>query len=217
MSSATDFLVSLLNKNKHRLLSLYFPRDDGPHAGLLINELHAEESVSQDFCYTVTALSDDPHIKLTDVQGRMVCVALQREDGSQRFFNGYCFEFALLSVKNSLASYQMILRPWLTQFSLRQNHRLFHHQNIQAQSKEIFLESGLSSHVFRIRDSDPARTFSCQYGETDANYLHRRWEELGWSYCYEHSMQSQHAKINPHLQRATYCADNGQTFINVGR
>lgn len=189
MSSATDFLVSLLSKRRQRLLSLYFPNDDGPQAGLLINQLHAEESLSQDFCYTVTALSDDPHIPLTDVQGRMVCVALQREDGTKRYFNGYCFEFALISVENSLASYQMILRPWLAQFSLRHNHRLFHNQNIQAQSKEIFLESGLSSHVFRIRDSDPARTFSCQYDESDANYLHRRWEEMGWSYWYEHSMQ----------------------------
>ncbi|MBI3229917.1 MAG: type VI secretion system tip protein VgrG, partial [Burkholderiales bacterium] len=189
MSSATDFLVSLLSNKKQRLLTLYFPNDDGPDAGLLINELQADEGLSQDFCYTVTALSDDPHIPLTAVQGRMACVALQREDGSQRFFNGYCFEFALLGVENSLATYQMVLRPWLAQFALRHNHRLFHQQNIQQQSKEIFLESGLASHEFRLHESDPVRTFSCQYDETDYNYLHRRWEEMGWCYWYEHSMQ----------------------------
>ena len=188
MSNATDLIVSLISKDAKRLLKLYFPNDDGPEAGLLVNHLLAEEAVSQDFTFTVTLASDDAHIELTDVQGKMVCVELLRDDGSHRYFNGHCFEFALQSVANGLAIYQMILKPWLALFSLRRDHFLFHNKNISDQTKEIFRDSGWSSHELRIVEPDPVRTFSCQHDETDYNYLHRRWEEMGWLYWYEHSM-----------------------------
>jgi type VI secretion system secreted protein VgrG len=32
----------------------------------------------------------------------------------------------------------------------------------------------------------PAVTDQCQWDESDYNYLHRRWEALGWHYWYEH-------------------------------
>lgn len=188
MSNATDFIISLIRKDANRLLKLYFPHDDGPSSGLLINRLVAEEHVSRDFTYTVTALSDDPDIELTDVQGRMVCVELLREAGPSRYFNGFCFEFRLLRVENSLAIYEMVLRPWLALFALRADTRLFHHQNITEQTKTIFRETGLASHAFHLNNPDPQRTFSCQYDETDHNYLHRRWEEMGWHYWYEHTL-----------------------------
>lgn len=108
MNRATEFIISLLKGNARRLLKLYFPNDDGPAAGLLINRLVATEALSHDFCYTVTVLSDDPGIELTDVQGKMVCVELLRETGPSRYFNGHCFEFCLQRIENGLAIYQMV-------------------------------------------------------------------------------------------------------------
>lgn len=186
MSNATDRLVALMAHVPHRLLKLYFPNDDGPQAGLLVNHLLAEESVSADFTFTVTALSDDPEIELSEVQGRMICVELLIPNQASRYFNGYCFELSLLSVDNGLAIYQLILKPWLAIFRLRRNHFIFHKQSITEQTKQIFLETGMSRHEFRLQQLDPVRTFSCQYNETDYNYLVRRWEEMGWCYWYEH-------------------------------
>ncbi|MEN9867355.1 MAG: type secretion system tip protein VgrG [Pseudomonadota bacterium] len=189
MTSATEKIASLIKGGSaRRLLKLYFPKDDGPGAGLLVNQLLANEQISGDFTFTVTLLSDDPTIELTDVQGKMVCVELLREDQSMRYFNGHCFEFALTGMDNGLAVYQMVLRPWLALFGLRHNHRLFHNQTIKQQTVELFDQTGLSSHEFRLLEPDPERTFSCQYGESDYNYLQRRWEEMGWHYWYEHSM-----------------------------
>lgn len=189
MPSATEKIISLIqNSQQNRLLKLYFPNDDGPVAGMLINQLEAEEQVSSDFTFTVTVFSDDAQIDPHAVQGKMVCVQLLREDKSERFFNGYCFEFARLAVDDGLAIYQMILKPWLALFRLRHNHHLFHRQNIHAQSVTLFNQTGLARHEFRLHEPDPERTFSCQYDETDYNYLHRRWEEIGWLYWYEHTM-----------------------------
>ena len=202
MSSATDFIVSLIRKDAHRLLKLYFPHDDGPSSGLLVNRLVAQEQLSNDFTYTVTVLSDDPDIELTDVQGRMVCVEVLREFGPSRYFNGYCFEFSLQRVENGLAIYEMILKPWLALFRLRRNYFLFHNQNITEQTKQLFCETGLASHEFRVNQSDPVRTFSCQYDESDYNYLHRRWEEMGWHYWYEHTLSGHKLMLSDTSQDA---------------
>jgi type VI secretion system secreted protein VgrG len=190
MTSTTEKLTALVNNvNDRRLLKLYFPHNDGPEAGLLINQLIAQEQVSADFTFTVTAISDDPGIALTDVQGKKVCVELLRDQQSSRFFNGHCFEFGLVSIDDGLATYQMVLKPWLALFALRHNHHLFHDATISAQTVELFNQTGLSNHEFRLHEPDMLRTFSCQYDESDYNYLHRRWEEMGWFYWYEHTLK----------------------------
>ena len=184
--SASDTIHALLGSAK-RLMRLSFPREDGPDAVLVVNELIANEAVSRDFEFVVTALSDDAEIALKDVQCKLVSIELMRSDQSKRYFTGYCFEFRLVEYDNSLAVYQMILRPWLTFFKLRYDHFIFHNKSIEVQTKEIFCDSGLSSYDFRTREPDPVRTFSMQYDESDYNYLHRRWEEMGWHYWYEHT------------------------------
>ncbi len=188
MMNATDAIVKMIKGGQNRLLKMYFPNDDGPDAGLLINHLTAEEVVSKDFTFTITALSDDAHIDLDDMHGKMICVELTRADQSVRYFNGYCFACSLLRVDNGLAVYEIILKPWLALFAERNNFRVFHHQSILEQTKQIFCETGLARHDFRLAGEDSKRTFSCQYDESNYNYLHRRWEELGWLYWYEHSL-----------------------------
>ncbi|MEN9867909.1 MAG: hypothetical protein RL748_3499, partial [Pseudomonadota bacterium] len=181
-------LAALLNAaSRNRLLSLSFPLDDGPNSSMLINELHAHEAVSRDFVYTATVLSDDTEIELKTVLAKLVCIKLLREDGSHRLFTGYCFEFRLLKIENSLAVYEMVLRPWFAVLSLRRDYRTFVEKTIADQTKELFNQTGLSRFDIRTRESDPARNYSCQYNETIHNYLHRRFEEMGWHYWYEHS------------------------------
>jgi type VI secretion system secreted protein VgrG len=72
-----------------RLLRLHFPYDDGPDRILLPNRLTAHEEVSRCFRFDVELLSDNVHISLKEMMARMVTVALVREDGSLRYFNGY--------------------------------------------------------------------------------------------------------------------------------
>lgn len=180
------FSFAQLNASK-RLLQLRFPRNDGPAATLLVNQMLAEEEVSRDFCYTLQLISDNAELALKDVQCKMVCVELLKADHSLRYFNGYCFSFSLMRVEQGLAFYKMVLKPWLAFLRLRKDHFIFHNQTIAEQSKDVFLDYGMASFEFKIREGDPKRTFSSQYDESDYNYLHRRWEEMGWYYWYEHN------------------------------
>lgn len=156
MASATDFIISLINQDGgKRLLKLYFPRDDGPSAGLLVNELHAVEHVSADFIYTVTVLSDDAGIELKDVLAKMVCIELLRADGSSRYFNGYCHTFALQRIENGLAVYQMILKPWLAFYNLRKDYHIFHEQNIAQQTKKFIKWKCMNTKVYMATKTRP--------------------------------------------------------------
>ena len=64
---------------------------------------------------------------------------------------------------------------------------LFHDKSRRDQTDESFADCALRKAEVRIKGDDPSMTDACQYDESDYNYLHRRWEERGWHYWYEHT------------------------------
>ena len=186
-TDATALLKALINNRQtNRLLRLSFPRNDGPDALMIANRLDAHEGLSRDFHYTVEILSDSAHIALKDVQGKMMCVELVREDGSLRYFTGYVFEFRLVKSDGGQAFYDAVLLPWTATLRLRRDNYLFHDKSVADQTRDIFDDYLLRDSELRIHGPDPVMTDACQYDESDYNYLHRRWESLGWHYWYEH-------------------------------
>ncbi len=175
-----------MDAQHNRLLRLSFPHEDGPDAMMLVNRLDAYEGLSRDFHFTVEVLSNNARIPLKEVQGKMVTVELVREDGSLRYFNGYVFEFRHVKTDGGFAFYDMVLLPWLAYLRLRRDNYLFHGKTLLEQTEEIFGDYEMRDWDTRIEGADTAFTDACQYDETDYNYLHRRWEERGWHYWYEH-------------------------------
>jgi type VI secretion system secreted protein VgrG len=189
MGLLSPHLANLLHDPQHnRLLHLSFPHDDGPAATLLANRLDAVESLSRDFAFTMEVLSDDARISLKDVLGRMATVALVRGDGSVRHFNGYVFDFRLVRTDGGFAFYSMVLRPWLAYLKLRKDNCLYQGKTLREQTEAVFAEYGVHADWdFRVTGDDHPVTMASQFGETDHNYLHRRWEAAGWHYWYEHT------------------------------
>ncbi|MDC6256490.1 contractile injection system protein, VgrG/Pvc8 family [Ralstonia solanacearum] len=125
-AQALQALMSGQRQNK-RLLRLSFPRNDGPAGALMVaNRLEAYEGLSRDFQFTVEILSDNPDIELKDVLGKMVTVELVRDDGSQRYFNGYVFDFRFVKNDAGFSYYDMVLLPWLAFLRYRRDNYLFH-------------------------------------------------------------------------------------------
>ncbi|MFJ1468763.1 type VI secretion system Vgr family protein [Massilia orientalis] len=169
-----------------RLMRLDFPRNDGPDRILLPNRLKAHEEVSRCFRFEVELLSDDTRIPLKAMMARMVTISLVREDGSLRYFNGYVTEFRFLRTDGGFAFYHMVLEPWLAFAKLRKDNRSF-------LGKSVIEITELTCAHYRQNDWNPVivgeyprLTCANQYNETDYNHLHRRWEEIGLHYYYEH-------------------------------
>ncbi|MFZ4874125.1 type VI secretion system Vgr family protein [Janthinobacterium sp. Mn2066] len=189
MTVTTPEALSVLNfaTQEQRLLRLDFPRDDGPDGAiLLVNSLTAREDVSRDFRFEAELLSDNAHIALKAMMGRMVTISLVRDDGTLRYFNGYVGEFSLLRADGGFAWYRMVLQPWLAFARLRQDNVSFHGQSVMQLTETTFGHYEQRDWKTAIYDDDPQLTCANQHNETDYNHLHRRWEALGLYYWYEH-------------------------------
>ncbi|MGK5045636.1 type VI secretion system Vgr family protein [Janthinobacterium sp. GB4P2] len=176
-----------LAAQERRLLKIDFPHEDGPAGAiLLVNSLSAREEVSRDFRFEAELLSDDAHIALKAMMGRMVTISMVRDDGTLRHFNGYVGEFCLLRADGGFAWYRMVLQPWLAFARLRQDNVSFHGQSVMQLTVTTFAHYGQRDWKTSIHGEDPQVTCANQHNETDYNHLHRRWEALGWHYWYEH-------------------------------
>ena len=175
-----------LDAQHDRLMRLEFPRNDGPDRILLPNRLKAREEVSRCFRIEVELLSDDAQIPLKAMMARMVTMSLVREDGSLRYFNGYVTEFRFLRADGGFAFYHMVLEPWLAFTKLRKDNRSFLGKSVIEITELTFAQYRQKDWHPVIVEEYPRLTCANQYDETDYNHLHRRWEELGLHYYYEH-------------------------------
>lgn len=186
MPSILKPLFALLNSPTNRILRLRFPGDNGPAAELLPERLEAFESLSKDFQFNITLLSENASIAAKDLIGKLVTIELVRNDGSLRYFNGYVFEFERSSTNGGIATYRMHLGPWMAFLRLRQDTFIFHDKTVADQTADIFSDYEVRDYKLQVSGPDPQLTQPMQWQETDYNYLHRRWEDLGWYYWYEH-------------------------------
>lgn len=175
-----------LDAQHDRLMRLEFPLDDGPDRILLPNRLKAHEEVSRCFRFEVELLSDDARIPLKAMMAKMVTISLVREDGSLRYFNGYVTEFRFLRTDGGFAFYQMVLEPWLVFAKLHKDNQSFLGKSVIEITELTFAQYRQADWNPVIVGEYPRLTCANQYDETDYNHLHRRWEELGLHYYYEH-------------------------------
>lgn len=188
ISSINGLLNSLQNE---RLLTLSFPNSDGPAAGLLIQTLQAEEHASKDFKLELDVFSDDAAIPLKSLIGKLVTVELEKPDGSARYFNGHIFAFKRLRSDNGFSFYRMEVGPWTRFLTHRHDNYVFQNQSCVDTLREIFADYGTLPKVkFQAKGGDSPETYRVQWSESDYNYMHRRLEEKGWWYYFEHTADS---------------------------
>ncbi len=189
MRDTIQTLQDILGDRQHnRLLRLSFPNNDAPDDLLLVNQLDAVEGLSRPFEYTVELISDSAHIKLKDMQGKMLCVELVQKGGGLRYFTGLVFSFGLKKVDGGVAYYEATLGPWFRYLSLRKDNYLFHNATLYDQTDSVFADYGaLADWDWRVAGCKKKMKDACQFDETDCNYLQRRWNAAGLVYWFEHS------------------------------
>jgi type VI secretion system secreted protein VgrG len=198
MAEAIKTLRSLVQNRQHnRILRLSFANNDAPKAELLVNRLDASEALSRDFSYTVELLSDDANIPLKSMMGKLLCVELVRGDGSIRFFSGYVESFRFKRTDGSFAFYEAHLVPWLTYLKSRKDNYIFHQLSLQDLSAHVFADYGAyAAWDCKLNHADPVVTEIFQFDESDSNFVHRRWENLGWHYHFEHTAKGHTLKLS---------------------
>lgn len=170
-----------------RLLRLRFPHGDAPPGAALVPErLDACEALSRDFEFDVEVLCERCDLAAADLLGKLVALDLHRGDATLRHFTGHVFEFAFVERVDDAARYRLRLRPWLAFLRLGRASRIFHGLSVAEQTAAVLGHYPMGDWRAEALSNDAVMTDAVQYDESDYNYLHRRWEDLGWHYRYEH-------------------------------
>ena len=113
-------------------------------------------------------MSYDAFIETKALMGVMLTFELEQADGSARYFNGYVTQAERVGSNGGYCLYKVVLSPWTHLLHNTVDNYIFHEQTLTATIDEIFADYGAFN------------------GESDYNYLHRRLEEKGWYYWFEH-------------------------------
>ena len=211
---ATRELAALEDQQHNRLLRLDFPRNDKPDGAIMLaNKLVAEEGLSRDFHYYVEVLSDDARIPLKKMTGKMVTISLVREDGTLRYFNGYVTEFRLIKTDGGFAYYGMVVEPWLALAKLRKNSAVFLERTTIEITEETFNQYPQRDWKLELYNEYAPLSCAIQYEETDHNHLHRRWEDLGLHYWYEHRADGHTLRISDMTQMSRPIEPGGNVDV----
>lgn len=155
---------------------------------LLVQRITASESMSGLFEYHVTVLSQNDNIKPADLVGCNVTLKLKRDDGGDRYFNGFVNSLTggHKSVRD-LRSYQLVMVPWTWFLTKNWDCRIFQNKTVKDIIQEVFDSLGFTDYKLSgIQGSHPKRDYCVQYRESDFNFVSRLMEEEGIFYFFEH-------------------------------
>jgi type VI secretion system secreted protein VgrG len=153
---------------------------------LLFRRMTARESLGRLFEVELELLSSAEDIKIEDVLGQNMTVRLEIQDGSDRYFNGFCSEFSQSGRLGRYAVYEAFLRPWLWFLTRTADCRIFQELTVPDIIKEVFREHGFSDFEESLSNTYRTWEYCVQYRETDFNFVSRLMEQEGIYYFFRH-------------------------------
>lgn len=153
---------------------------------LLFRRMSAVESLGRLFEIKLELLSASEDINLDDVVGQDMTVRVEVQDGSDRYFNGFCSEFRQTGRLGRFVTYEAVLRPWLWFLTRTADCRIFQETTVPDIIKEVFREHGFSDFEESLSASYRTWEYCVQYRETDFNFVSRLMEQEGIYYYFKH-------------------------------
>ncbi len=112
---------------------------------------------------------------------------VEDENSKRQPFWGTCISAESLGTTTGEGRYVVEIRPWLWFLTRSKNNRIYQAKSTTDIVKDILGEYGFSGDLkVNHSDSDKAREYCVQYGETDLNFLQRLLEEEGYYYYFEY-------------------------------
>jgi len=159
---------------------------------LLLRHMTASEELGRLSEFELDLLSTDTKIKLEDMIGKPMTVALDLPNGKERYLSGLVTRFAQSGRIGRYTQYTATVRPWLWLLTRTTDCRIFP-DNADSESitvpdliKKVFRANGFSDFKERLNGTYKAREFCVQYRESDFDFISRLMEEEGIYYYFTH-------------------------------
>ncbi|NRR30304.1 type VI secretion system tip protein VgrG [Oxalobacteraceae bacterium] len=174
--------------------------DDGADlgsGGLLVEAFAADEAVQGCGARDLIVLSTSAHVDLNGLLGRGASLEASLANGSRTRFSGDVTQVAMLGSEGGLARYRLRLTPWLWRLSQVRNSRVWQDKSVVEIVESVF-EAYLplaqwrwSEEVEPFMASAVARSYCCQYRESDLDFVRRLLTEEGLAWRFEEGEQGQ--------------------------
>jgi type VI secretion system secreted protein VgrG len=175
--------------SQSRLYELSF-RDERVKARLLVEAFAADEQLMGIGGFDVIALSTRSKIAHASLLGQEACMQVSLADGTRARRSGYVSKIASLGSDGGLSRYRVQLSPWIWLLSQTRNSRAWQDKTVVEIIDSVFAEYQpyarwvWSGDVNLFMSDARARSYCCQYRETDLEFVTRLLTEegLGWRF-----------------------------------
>ena len=153
---------------------------------LAFHHMTGSEAISRPFAFELVLVSEDMALRLEDVLGTPVTIALELDQGAERYFHGLVSDFAYVGTDNELACYRATIRPWLWFLVRTYDYRIFQNQTVVEIIKTIFGKYPVAEFEDRLTGQYAPRVYCVQYRESDFDFVSRLMESEGIYYFFKH-------------------------------
>ena len=157
---------------------------------LMLQHFSGSESLSSDFLYTLTVLSEDTAIDGNALVGKQISVTYCDEDGRKRYFNGFVGRFEYnrqIDKPFKAAAYTIEMVPWFWFLRHNSDCQIFQEMSAPDIIKQIFNDLGYTDFRSELTEGYPTREYCVQFNESDFNFVSRLMEEEGIFFFFEHA------------------------------
>ncbi|PIL42593.1 type VI secretion system tip protein VgrG [Massilia eurypsychrophila] len=189
-SLAREVLSALSEFSSHtRLYELKF-KDERKGASLLVDAFAADEQLLGVGGIDVIALSTRSKIAQASLLGQETCLEISLANGTRASFSGFVSKIASLGSDGGLARYRLRLSPWIWLLSQARSSRAWQDKTVIEIIDSVFEQYQpyaqwvWSGDVNLFMSDAVARSYCCQYRESDLDFVTRLLTEegLGWRF-----------------------------------
>jgi uncharacterized protein involved in type VI secretion and phage assembly len=175
-----------------RLYELKFEDDSAQEtAPLLVEAFASNEQLQTPGARDVIVLSTSAQLALAPMLGKLATLQVSLFDGSRASFSGHVSEAAMLGSLGGLARYRLRLTPWLWRLGQVRNSRVWQDRTVIEIVESVF-QSYAPAALWRwsddtrpFMDGAAARSYCCQYRESDLDFVSRLLTEEGLAWRFE--------------------------------
>ena len=165
--------------------------DMGDDAGLMVEAFVADDALQAVNGRDVIVVSTNAHIRLAGLLGKPATLQVSLADGSRTAFAGDISQAAMLGSEGGLARYRLRLSPWMWRLGQVRNSRVWQDKTVVEIVDAVFegyaplAQWRWSDEVAPFMQGAIARSYCCQYRESDLDFVARLLSEEGLAWRFE--------------------------------
>ncbi|WP_162241978.1 type VI secretion system Vgr family protein, partial [Duganella sp. Leaf126] len=170
---------------------LYGLQIDGSASALLVEAFAADDGVQALGQRDLILLSTDANLQLAPLLGKQAALETTLANGSRTRFSGLVTQAAMLGSFGGLARYRLRLQPWLWRLGQVRNSRVWQDKTVIEIVESVFqghaplAQWRWSDEVAAGMADAGARSYCCQYRESDLDFVTRLLTEEGLAWRFE--------------------------------